>query len=281
MPPQGTPSTATNVQAIFEENWRQIAIPIAPRYFTTSDGLAHAYYELADGTDGPPVILQHGFSATTMDEWVAPGIASAIGVLGRRVIGLDALGHGRSDHPHAPRHYGEPRMAADISALATHLGLTRFDLVGYSMGAIVALLVGTSEPRLRRLVVGGVGEGVIVCGGVDRRVLDTDLLAEGLRADDVSTYPRLVQDFRRGIEMRGNDRLALAAHSEARHATPIPLERIAAPTLLLAGDTDPLAAHPERLAAAIPDCRLVTVPGDHTGARLAPDFAAALVDFLR
>ena len=256
-------------------------MPVAHRIFTTPDGLTHAYYELAVGNDGPPIILQHGFSATTIDEWVEPGIAAAIGALGRRVIGLDALGHGRSDHPHEPRHYGEPRMAADISALASHLGLTAFDLVGYSMGAIVALLVAVGEPRLRRLVVGGVGEGVIVCGGVDRRVLDTALLAEGLRADDVSTYPRLVQDFRRGIARRGNDRLALAAHSEARHAAPIPLERIQAPTLLLAGDIDPLAAYPERLAVAIPGCRLVMVPGDHTGARLAAGFTAALVDFLR
>ena len=67
-------------------------MPVAHRTFTTPDGLTHAYYELAVGNDGPPVILQHGFSATTIDEWVEPGIAAAIGTLGRRVIGLDALG---------------------------------------------------------------------------------------------------------------------------------------------------------------------------------------------
>ena len=256
------------------------ATSLSPNYFATADGFRIAWYELGSANAGPPIILQHGFSATTFSEWVECGIAKSLGGLGRRVIGIDALGHGGSDHPHESSHYGEARFARDISDLATALGIERFDLVGYSMGAIVALLVGVLEPRLRRLIVGGVGEGVVVCGGVDRRALDPRVVAEALAADDAPGANEWVIGLRQGAEQRGNDLMALAAAVSVAHATPIPLDRIAVPTMLVAGDSDPLAIHPERLQQAILDCRLVIVPGDHTEARLSRQFTAALLDFL-
>ncbi len=251
-----------------------------PSFFTTSDGFRLAWYDLGGGAAGPAIVLQHGFSATTWSEWVECGIAEGLLGLGRRVVALDALGHGGSDHPHDPRHYGEARMANDISGLATHLGLERFDLVGYSMGAVISLLVATDEPRLRRLFVGGVGEGVVACGGVDRRAYDNEVVAAVLSAADPSAFPDWAIAMRRGVDARGNDREALAAHARVVHATPIALDRIGVPTLLVAGDSDPLAVRPEALAATIPDCRLAIVPGDHTGSRLSPEFLAALLDFL-
>jgi pimeloyl-ACP methyl ester carboxylesterase len=173
-------------------------------------------------------------------------------------------------------------MATDVSSLADHLGLGSFDYVGYSMGGVIGLRVAAADPRVRRLVVAGIGEGVVVRGGVDTRQLDRMTLAEGLRAEDASRFPPLVQAFRGGIEAMGNDRLALAAYAESGvNPPPIHLDRIAAPTLLIAGDNDPLAVHPERLAAAIAGCRLVIVPGDHVGARLCPAFTAAVIGFLR
>jgi len=197
-----------------------------------------------------------------------------------RIDGEDALGHGASDKPHEARHYGEARMARDITTLADHLGLESFDLLGYSMGAIVALLVALEDRRLRRLVIGGVGEAVVDLGGVDTRVLDNRVLAEGLRARDVSSYPDLVRNFRAGVLERGGDLLAHAAQADAVHATPMPLERIGVPTLLIAGVDDPLARHPERLVAAIPVGRLALVPGDHVGARLDPAFTHEAIAFL-
>jgi pimeloyl-ACP methyl ester carboxylesterase len=245
--------------------------------------MRHAWYDLGGGEAGPPIIMQHGFSATTWHEWVVPGISARIATaLGRRVIGLDALGHGQSTRSRDSAHYGEGRMAADVSALVDLLRVDAFDFVGYSMGGVIGLEVGKSElKRLRRLVVAGIGEGVVVRGGVDTRVLDRKVLAEGLRADDPSGYPELVRAFRGGIEMMGNDRLALAAHADSyRHAIG-DLDAISAPTLLIAGDADPLAVHPERLAGALQDCVLRIVPGDHVQARLVPEFTEAVIDFLR
>lgn len=249
-------------------------------YLDTRDGFRIAVHELSGPADGFPVILQHGYTANTQSEWVSCGIAAAIANLGRRVIGIDALGHGASDRPHEPEHYGEARMARDISALATRLDLTSFDLVGYSMGAIVTLLCATDEPRLRRLAIGGVGEAVVLLGGVDTRALDNNVLAEVMLAEDPSGFPEGVQGFRRNAEARGNDRFALAAHARVVNSSPIPLDRIKVPTLVLAGTSDPLAIRPEVLAAAIPGARLELVPGDHVTGRTSPEFTRALAAFL-
>lgn len=251
------------------------------QFFSTPDGMEHAWYELGNAdAPGPAIILQHGFSATTIHEWVEPGIARAIAALGRRVIGLDALGHGASTRSHDPAHYQGERMSEDVSALVSHLAIEAFDYLGYSMGGVIGLRLAVGEKRLRRLVVSGIGEGAVVCGGVDTRALDPKVLAEGLRADNASAFPDRVRAFRAGIDQRGNDRLALAASAEAIARTPIALDRIMAPTLLIAGMSDPLAVYPQRLAAAIADCRLVLVPGDHVSARLSPHFTQAVLDFL-
>lgn len=251
-----------------------------PRRFITSDGVAIAWHELGSAEGAPPILLQHGFTANTQSEWIDCGIASSLARLGRRVIGIDARGHGASDKPHDPRSYGEKRMARDVGELVTHLGIERFDLVGYSMGAIVALLAATGEGRLRRLAIGGVGEAVVLFGGVDTRALDNRGLAAVLRSTDPSGFPPLLQSFRSGAAGRGNDLLALAAHADVVNAAPMPLDRIGVPTLVIAGDTDPLAARPDVLTAAIPGAKLAIVPGDHTAARLSPQFTAALLDFL-
>ena len=258
-------------------------IPPEPHFFATPDGMSHAYYELGGGDAGPPLIMQHGFTATTWHEWVQCGISDRMATLGRRIIGLDAMGHGQSTRSHDTAHYGEGRMARDVSALVDLLGASSFDYLGYSMGGVIGLQVGINETeRLRRLVIAGIGAGVVEMGGVDTRVLDRQLLAEGLRADDPSGYPPLVRAFRGGIEAMGNDRFALAAHAESyRHGGISGLDRIKAPSLVIAGDADPLAVRPEVLASAIPDCRLVIVPGDHVEARLVPEFAEAALAFLR
>lgn len=254
---------------------------LTPNYLQTSDGFRIAWYELGGGDGAPPIVLQHGYTATTASEWVSCGIAERLSGLGRRIIGVDALGHGASDKPHESRHYGERRMARDISELMTALEIGSFDLVGYSMGAVVATIAASIEPRIRRLAIGGIGEAMVLLGGVDTRALSNLELATAMRASEPSMLEEPERSFRMGAEQRGNDLLALAAQADAVNATPVALDRIAAPALLIAGDADPLAAHPRVLARAIPNCRLVIVPGDHVSGRLSPEFSRALVDFLR
>ncbi|NGM51103.1 alpha/beta hydrolase [Caulobacter sp. 602-2] len=249
--------------------------------FTTSDGLSIACHEWGGDDASPPVVLHHGFSASGPINWKAPGIVDVLTAAGRRVIAIDARGHGASDKPHDPAFYGEARMARDVAELIDHLGAPAIDLVGYSMGAIVSLICASREPRVRRLVVGGVGEGVVATGGVDTRHVPGDAIVQALLVEDVSAIEHpAAAPFRLFADAIGADRKALAAQASVVHAQPIALDRITAPTLVIAGDDDPLAVHPDRLAAAIPGARSQLVSGDHRSAVAAPAFAEAIVAFL-
>jgi pimeloyl-ACP methyl ester carboxylesterase len=248
--------------------------------FRTSDGIRIAWYELGEGTGDPPLVLQHGFTAHSRHEWIDSGIAARLAPLDRRMIAVDARGHGQSDKPHDSAFYGETRMAEDVVELLASLGIGSYDMAGYSMGGLVAAMVAMRDSRLRRVVIGGVGEAVVLTGGVDTRALDARTLAAALRTDRPETLTGMVAAFRAGAEQRHNDLLALAAQCDTIAPRQLPLHRIAAPALVLAGDADPLAVHPERLAAAIPEAQLQLVPGDHSGARLTPEFSAVLLRFL-
>jgi pimeloyl-ACP methyl ester carboxylesterase len=245
------------------------------------DGVAVAVHRWGAPGDRPPVVLQHGFAADSFLNWQFTGVVPALLAAGREVVAVDARGHGQSDKPHDPGRYGERAMAADLRSVADALDLAEYDLAGYSMGGIIALLVATGDRRVRRLVVGGIGAGVVEVGGVDTRTLPTPALVAALEADDpASVTDPLAAAFRRLADGTGADRLALAAQARAVHAEPIALGDIAVPTLVLAGDDDPRAVRPQVLAGAVPGATLTLVPGDHLSAVAAPEFVAALVDFL-
>jgi len=250
--------------------------------FTTWDGLTIAYQEWGDASaPGPVVVLHHGFVADADTNWVATGVVAALEQAGRRVLAPDARGHGCSQAPHDPGAYGEDRMARDLAALADELALEELDLVGYSMGAVVSLLFAASDARVRRLVVGGVGSGVVECGGVDRRSLPNDSIIEALIAEDPETVRGSPGGwFRVLADAVGADRLALAAQARSVYRGGVDLSAIRAPTLLLAGRDDPLALRPRVLAGAIPLCTLRLVDGDHATALADPEFAASIVHFL-
>jgi pimeloyl-ACP methyl ester carboxylesterase len=251
--------------------------------FTTWDGLKIAYQEWGGEKTGElaPVVVHHGFVANADANWVATGVVDALVAAGRRVIAPDARGHGKSEKPHDPARYGEDRMARDLAVLLDVIDAPRIDLVGYSMGAIVSLILASSDSRVRRLVIGGVGSGVIECGGVDRRAVSNDAIIEALRIEDPADIevPEAAA-FRALADALGSDRQALAAQASSVYRGEIPLNRISAPTLLLAGDTDPLAVRPQILVDAIPEATLQIITGNHIEALGDPRFRRSIVDFL-
>ncbi|TKJ30973.1 alpha/beta hydrolase [Blastococcus sp. CCUG 61487] len=244
------------------------------------DGVEVAVHRWGVPGARPPVLLQHGFAADSLRNWA--GVVPALLADGREVVAVDARGHGASDKPHDPAFYGERAMAGDLAAVVDALGFEEFDLAGYSMGGIVSLLLAGTDRRVRRLVVGGIGAGVVERGGVDTRAIANTALVAALEADDArSITDPSAAAFRAFADATGADRLALAAHARVVHAQPLPLADITAPTLVVAGDADPLAVRPQVLVDAIPEARLVMVPGDHLGAVGSPVFVGALVGFLR
>lgn len=253
----------------------------AVQSFTSWDDIEIAYQEWGEEGSSPVVVLHHGFGVDAEANWVGPGVVDALVAARRRVVAPDARGHGHSEKPHDPGSYGEQRMARDLAALLEVIGASRVDLVGYSMGAVVSLIFSSEEERVRRLVVGGVGEGIIECGGVDRRAVSNESIIEALSAGDPATLNASgAAVFRALADAVGADRKALIAQASSVYRGHIALERISAPTLVLAGDADPLAVRPEVLATAIPEATLKIVSGDHVGAIADPRFTQSIVDFL-
>ncbi|HEY7135591.1 MAG TPA: alpha/beta fold hydrolase [Acidimicrobiia bacterium] len=246
------------------------------RRFASFDGTGIAF---TTAGDGPPVLLLHGFASDHVGNWVAPGVFDALAA-SHHVVALDARGHGRSDKPHDPAAYKDEAMARDAAALLDHLGIGHVDVVGYSMGAIVAVRLAPREPRVRSLVLGGIG-GRVAEG---RRPVDSGRVAAAMTADDPSSFGPAARAFRRFAERTGADRQALAAiqRTNAGESRARP-DLVQVPTLVVVGDDDRLAGPPEALAARIPDglARAVTVHGNHLTAMFDPAFTRAILDFLR
>jgi pimeloyl-ACP methyl ester carboxylesterase len=245
--------------------------------FSSFDGVGIAYVTAGAG---PDVLLLHGFAADHQANWVAPGVFAALVAAGRRVIALDARGHGQSDKPHDPAAYENDAMPRDARALLDHLGVEHVDVVGYSMGSLVSTRLVPGEPRARSCVLGGVGGRLRGSRGFsdERRAL----LADALETDDpAGIADASARGFRSFAEHTGADRLALAAIQRA--ASPIAktrLDSITVPTMVIAGDEDELAGSPQELADRIPGAIGRVVKGSHLGAVADPAFAAAIVEFV-
>ena len=101
-------------------------------YWSASDGVELAFHELGQGR---PVILLHGLFSDANINWIRFGHAERIAAEGFRVIMPDLRAHGLSAKPHEPEHYPVGILARDLRELVAHLGLTEFDLGGFSLGA--------------------------------------------------------------------------------------------------------------------------------------------------
>ena len=103
---------------------------------------------------GPLVVLQHGLLLDGAS-WKQSGLVDA---LSDRfcVACIDLLGHGLSDKPSDPGHYGQEQRAGDIVAVIDDLGYDHVHLIGYSMGAWISVGVAKYHPRrLSSLILGG------------------------------------------------------------------------------------------------------------------------------
>jgi pimeloyl-ACP methyl ester carboxylesterase len=240
------------------------------------DGTRIAY--AAQGS-GPAVLLLHGFAADHVLNWARPGVIDALTGAGRRVIATDARGHGASDKPHDFERYAGDAMVRDAQAVLDHLGIEQVDVVGYSMGSMVAARLVPEEPRTHALVLGGVGASVTPPRTGGRA---PEAIAAALLADDPASIENVAgKAFREFADFTGADRLALAALSRSdalRYS--VRFDAITVPTLVVAGADDTLIRSPRELADRLPSARVEMVSGDHLTAMYDPAFSLSLVQFL-
>jgi pimeloyl-ACP methyl ester carboxylesterase len=256
--------------------------PATYRTFATFDGTEIWFNVFGDqeSTDPCPLILQHGFASDSRGNWPSALVADLVTKGGRQVITVDARGHGRSGKPHDPSQYGHVTMARDISAFVDHLGVSQFDLGGYSMGAHIALHVVSKDSRVRRVMFSGIGANAI--GGTAIAGFSTAKIADGIEAHLNDPGVRLEDPNARAFvafaRSQHGDLRALLAQMRANNDPITTLSTLSMPSLVLAGQDDHLATTADELAKAL-GSQHITTPGDHLNAIYTAEFAAAVLTF--
>ncbi len=224
--------------------------------------------------DRLPVVLLHGCGGTARATFETTGMLAAMHRAGFAPLAPDLPGHGPGGHPHEPAAYAD--MAGMI---APRLPEGPLDAVGYSLGGKLLLELAIRAPgRFRRLVLAGVGDNVFAPETV------AEAAASALEHGPTADTPAPVLAFLRTWEPDRNDALAVAAVLRRPPNPVFTLARLAAvkaSVLLINGDADPAARVSTQLREALPDSRLLTLPGvDHFGLPGQAGFIAGAVDFL-
>ena len=264
---------------------------------------------------GPALLLLHGFtgSGRSWDGWLtdaAIGLSAAATGAGFTAIAPDLPGHGGTAwsagepaDPGAASRATIERSADDLPALLRALGHDSAHVVGYSMGARVALRLAIAHPAfVARLVLEAPSAGIVDAAGRAARRAADDALARTLERGGIGPFvdawertPVLAGEARLGAQERAILREIRLAHDPAGLAASLraagqgamePLQgrlrEIASPTLVIVGADDPVRDRATAVAAGIPGARLVVIDSaghaPHLGAPAA--FRRLVLDFV-
>jgi pimeloyl-ACP methyl ester carboxylesterase len=241
------------------------------------------------------VVLAHGFGGSARN--FGPQMRSLRDRY--RVVRYDARGHGRSEAPAEPRAYAPATFVDDMRRVLDEVGAPAAVAGGLSMGAGIALRFALAQPaRVRALVLCAFPAGADDGDGFAGKALgfaDT-IERDGLEAAGEAyvwgPQTRLdrnaVKFVRQGFLEHPPHGLALTLRGVIALQPPVPalrpaLEAIRCPVLVVVGSEDgPSRRACDALAAAIPQARLVVVPGaGHVVNLQKPDeVSAAMHEFL-
>jgi poly(3-hydroxyalkanoate) depolymerase len=246
---------------------------------------------VATSGDGHPLLLVMGLGGH-LDMW-AP-LEQRLHPFGIRTVSYDAAGTGESADYGLPRRLGG--LARTAERLLDALGLDTVDVLGVSFGGGVAQQLAHQAPnRVRRLVLAATSSGALSVPGSPRALL---ALTTPRRYLDADHYRRISPRVFGGLSRRdpaagAGERFAhppslkgyaYQLYAGAGWTSLFWLQRIRQPTLVLAGDDDPIVPvqNGRLLAALIPEARLHVVRG---GGHLflleqAEEVAPVVADFL-
>lgn len=234
------------------------------------DDGAEIAYSVEGPEDGPALLLLMGLAyPAAMWFRLVPALAER-----HRVVRVDNRGAGLTgDVPGAP--YTVPLMAGDCLAVLDELDIEVVDVVGISMGGLIAQELALTEPdRLRSLCL------VATHPGIAHAVVDPEAMAMLMKRGEMTPEEAAEASVpfnyapgtpRERIEQDWAVRFPLAASNEGYLAQVMGssqwdgydrLGSITTPTLVLHGELDRLvpAANGQRLAERIPGAELVLVP---------------------
>ena len=207
---------------------------------------------------GPPLVALHGATSLGLEDFAAqlPGMSRAF------LVHLpDARGHGRTRWD-AAQGFRYDWLVDDLTAFVDALGLDSFHLIGFSMGAMTALMFGARAPwRLRTLVVVGITTLREPRASVGRRLMDPARILE--RDPEFAATLARRHDAGQGVGAWQRLLPAIATDIVVQPLlTPPELHRIDCPAMVVCGDRDPFVPpeHAAGLARQLPGGRLLVAP---------------------
>ncbi len=245
--------------------------------FVAADGIHIAVHEMGPQTlSARAVILIHGFMSDAQTNWIKYGHAALLAEAGFRVIMPELRGHGHSDKPHDSRFYPKDVLADDQFALIEELGLTDYDLVGYSLGGRTAarMLVRGAKPR--RAIISGMGlEGLINTGP---RAAHFAHILDNIGQHERGSAAWMAEAF---LKTTAGDAKALRRVLDTSVDTvEDDLRALDLSVGVICGAEDQDNGSAAALAALLLHGELITVPGNHMSAVAKPELGVAMRDFL-
>lgn len=194
------------------------------------------------GGSGSTLLLLHGGGDSGEHSF-----ERQIGIFSQRhrIIAPDQVGQGRT--PDVPGPLSYTGMMQDTAALLQLLRLRQVDVIGFSDGGILALMLAARHPELvRRIVISGV-----------------NIAPEGLVADQLQAL-RAAQTPRPGTVDEKLARLWLSSPTRQELNLAL-LSKIKHPVLVISGDRDAITLeHTLEIFHALPNAELCILPGtDH------------------
>ena len=248
------------------------------------------FYRFEGNARRPVLILSHSIG-TDHAMW-HPQVADLLPYF--QLLRYDTRGHGASDAPQGE--YSIERLGQDVLDLADHLAIKQFAFCGLSLGGAIGQWVAAHKPqRVTHLVLANTSPqfgpranwetriATVLKGGmaafVDtamQRFFSPDTLAKR------NPYAASIRAVFLGTDPVGYAGCC-AALRDVDHSTL--LQKIAAPTLVIVGDSDvstPWSGHGEILAQEIAGAKTLHLPAAHLSNIERPrSFTTALLEFLR
>ena len=243
--------------------------PVDSGYFSSFDN-TKIYYEVRG--NGFPVLLVHGFIVNS-NSWRHAALYDSLIAAGNKVILIDMRGNGKSGKPHNEETYEHDAEAKDVMLLMQHLHINKYDVVGYSRGSIITARLLVLDKNVHKAVMGGMGSD-FTNPDWPRRIQFYHALA----FDTVAALHAMVLN----VQKAGLDQQVLALLQKYQPSTPKEdLKKIMKPVLVIHGDSDIDNGNADELASFFPNAAIAITPGDHNHAASTPEFAAAVMAFLK